>query len=147
MKRSLPLCLLLCLGLLAGLTGCLSSHKQDTGLSIEVARLERAADGAITVQMILLNPSVVAFNIAGSTHKLFLDGRLAGRLTVTDPVGLAAQSQSAFSALLVPEKGVALPASGHAGYRIESELNLRLYGDSVEYTKLAAEGTVPVTAK
>ncbi len=147
MKPSSLVRLVLCLGFLAALTGCNTTHKQDTGLSIEVSRFERAADGTAKVQLILLNPSVMAYNIAESTHKLYLGGRYAGRLRFKEAVGLAPQNQSAMETVLLPERGFILPPTGPIDYRLETELELRLYGDTVEYTKLAATGTVAVSGR
>ncbi len=144
MKFALPF--LFCLGLLAALTGC-SSHTDKTGLNIEAVRLVHAADGSVNADLVLLNPSVVAFNVASSKHALYLDGRLVGHVAIKDPVGVAAQSQASLTAPLQLEKGAALPADGRAGYRLETELELRLYGETVEYTKLNASGTLTIVGK
>ena len=147
MKLTLPTCLLLCLGFIAALTGCMTTHKQDTGLSIELSALERSADGTAKAHLILLNPSVVAYNLSESKHKVYLGGQFAGVIRIKDAVGLAAQNQATMDAVLVPEKGYSLPISGRVTYRLETELQIRIYGDSVEYTKLAGAGTVSITAK
>ena len=147
MKSTLSVCLLLALGWLALLPGCSTTHIQDTGVTIQVLRLERVADGTSTVQMLLINPSVVTFNIAESTHKLYLDGGLAGVVKITEPAGLPQQSQAMMSGSLRLDKGVTLPAGGTVHYRLESVLQIRLYGDTMETMKLSASGTAPVDAK
>jgi hypothetical protein len=144
MKHLLPL--LCCVGLLTALTGC-NSRSGQTGLSIEAVRLVHGANGTVTVDLVLLNPSVVAFNIASSKHTLYLNGREAGRIVIKEPSAVAAENQTSFSAPLLVDKAAVLPAEGRVSYRLETELELRLYGDSVEYAKLASLGTLTVVGK
>jgi len=116
-------------------------------MSIEAVRVVRQADGSATVDLVLLNPSVVSYNIASSKHTLTLDGRVVGKLVINEPLGLPAQGQASLSSPLLTDQGVALPAGPQASYRLETELKLNLYGDSVEYTKLSAAGTLTIVAK
>lgn len=134
----LPLCLL---GALL-LAGC-SSSPALAGLQVELVSVERQADGAAIASVRLVNPTTVAYNVAGATHRLFLDERPLGTLEIKQPVGVPSQNVGLHTGRLALEKGATLP-SGPAAYRLESRVVLVLWGDRQETAKLAARGRVTV---
>lgn len=138
---------LLCasLGLLALLAGCYSSTK-ISGLTVELAKLEQAADGTFTATLRYTNPNVVAYNVANSTHKLSLNGKSVGTIIVNEPVGIPQQYTLTHTGRLKLPAGMSLPA-GTASYQMNSALILRLYGDATDKAGFTSSGTVEVVAR
>ena len=141
LMRRLLTPLVVIFALLAWFTGC-SSHEALGGVVVELAKIERGSDGALTATLRLDNSTVVAFNIASSTHQVFLDGRLAGTIEITEPLGLPSQQAMTQSARFKLAGGD-LPA-GSASYRLESSLRLATYGEKTEIHKFSNTGTVQV---
>jgi hypothetical protein len=152
MKKFLTPFLLVSLLALLG-TGCSSSNTITVGLKVELTALVRAGDGTTRVEWRVVNPNVVSYLLAQSTHRVFLDGTLVGTITDKDAMALPAQNHSARSTTLssdgaAAERALAAAASaGSAAYRVESTVVVRLFGDSTERTSLSSSGTVPVTSK
>lgn len=140
MKRLLLPVLLL--GLAALGAGC-SSPAPLAGLSLELVALERAADGGVSATVRIVNPNLVAYNLARATHRIIVDGRLVGTLRYDRPTGVPAQNVAAQEGRLALEPGTSLP-SGPAAYRLESKVVLTLWGDRTEESKLSAAGSVTV---
>ena len=84
----------------------------------------------------------MAFNVASSKHQVFLNGRLAGSLEISEPLGLPAEHNMTQTGRLKLEGGA--PAPGAASYQINSALTLLLYGDTKEIQKFTSTGTVQV---
>ncbi len=152
MKKFLtPLLLIPLLALLG--TGCSSSNTITAGLKVELTALARAGDGTTRVDWRVVNPNVVSYLLAQSTHRVYLDGVLVGTITDKDAMALPANNHSARSTLLksdgaAAERALAAAAAvKSASYRVESDITIRLYGDSTERSKLSSAGTVPVTTK
>jgi hypothetical protein len=142
--RKLVAPLLLAIGLLALLVGC--SSPPLTGFTIELQKIEQAADGSLIATARLVNPNVVAYNVDSSTHALYLDGKLAGTLSASGAEGVPAQNSVVTTAKFSTAPGFVLK-SGTASYRLESVLVMRLYGDSTEKQKLTSTGTVQIVTK
>lgn len=134
-------------------TGCSSSNTITAGLKVELTGLVRAGDGTTRADWRVVNPNVVSYLLAQSTHRVYLDGTLVGTITDKDAMALPAHNHSARSATLTgagpaAERTLAVAAAaGSTAYRVESTVIIRLYGDSTERTSLSSAGTVPVTAK
>jgi hypothetical protein len=141
MKRLLLPFLLL--GLLVVGAGCSSPGRPMAGLSLELAALERGADGAVTATVRVVNPNLVAYNLLRTTHRVFLDGRAVGTLKYDQPTGVPAQNVAELRGRLELEPGATVNA-GTTAYRLESRLVLTLWGDRTEDAKLSAIGTVTV---
>jgi hypothetical protein len=96
---------------------------------------------------------VVSYLVAQSNHRVYLDGVLVGTITDKDAMALPAHNHSARSTILksdgaAAERAVAAAATAKsAAYRIESDVTIRLYGDSTERSSLSSSGTVPVATK
>ncbi len=152
MKKFLTPFLLVSLLALLG-TGCSSSNTITAGLRVELTGLARAGDGTIRADWRVVNPNVVSYLLAQSTHRVFLDGTLVGTITDKEAMALPAHNHSARSTTLssdgaAADRALAAAASaGTAAYRVESSVTIRLYGDSTERTSLSSAGTVPVTSK
>lgn len=137
MKNTL-LALCAAVALVVSFSAC--SSRIPVGLGIELASLEAAA-GKATVRYV--NPSVVSYNVDHSTHRVFLDGKLVGKIEIKAPLGIPAQRNLEQGGTFVAEKGANV-ATGSANYRLQSELTLVLYGENVQTSKLSGSGTVVV---
>jgi hypothetical protein len=115
------------------------SSQIPINLGVELASLSR--DGQATVRFV--NPSVVAYNIAQSTHRVYLDGKLAGTIALKNAAGIPSQRSTEQAGIFTPEKGQTL-AAGRAMYQLESRLTLTLYGETTQVTTLKNSGTVVV---
>lgn len=140
MKRLLLPVLLLGLSMLGA--GC-SSPAPLAGLSLELVALERAADGGVAATVRVVNPNLVAYNLARATHRVLLDGRLVGTLRHERPTGVPAQNVALQVGSLALEPGASL-SPGPVAYRLESKVVLTLWGDRTEESKLSASGSVIV---
>jgi hypothetical protein len=136
--------LLAAVGVLVLLTGCGSVPL--TGFTVELLKIEQAADGSATVTMRLVNPNVVSYNVESSTNTVFLNGKPAGTIKVVRPEGIAPQSSITVTGTFTTIQGYTL-VSGPASYRLEATLVILLYGDSKEKQKLSGAGTVEVSVK
>lgn len=152
MKKLLTPFFLISLLALLG-TGCSSSNTITAGLRVELTGIARAGDGTTQADWRVVNPNVVSYLLAQSTHRVYLDGTLVGTITDKEAMALPAHNHSARSTTLdsdgtSAELALAAAASaGSAAYRVESSVIIRLYGDSTERTSLSSSGTVPVTTK
>ncbi len=133
--------------------GCSSSNTITAGLRVELTGLAHAADGTTRADWRVVNPNVVPYLLAQSSHRVYLDGVLIGTITDKDAMALPANNHSARSTALksagaAAERALAAAATAKsASYRIESDIIIRLYGDSTERSGLSSTGTVPVTTK
>lgn len=134
------------LGLVWLVGGCGNSSRPMMGLGLELTALERAADGTATATVTLVNPNVGPYNFASATHRIYVQDRLLGTLTIASPTAVAPQQSATQSGPLALEKGAAWP-QGAVRYRLESTLKLRLYGDNTQAHKLQGAGTIEVTSK
>ena len=154
MKKLLtPLLVLACsLLIFAGCTG-FERGLTAVGLSVELTGIERAADGTVSVAWRLVNPNISPYLIARTNHKIFLDGKLVGTALNEEPTAVPAQQSvakvtrltlaDAAAAGLVAETA----ARGTAAYRVETQLLIRLYGETTDKGALTHSGSVPVTNK
>ena len=122
--------------------GC-SSPPGLAGLQVELSAVERQADGSAIATVRVVNPTTVSYNVAGATHRVFLDERPVGVLEIKQPMGVPSQNTGLHTGLLTLEKGAALNA-GPVAYRLESKVVIVLWGERQETTKLAARGSVTV---
>jgi hypothetical protein len=152
MKKFLTPFLLVSLLALLG-TGCSSSNTITAGLRVELTGLARAGDGTTQAEWRVVNPNVVSYLLAQSTHRVYLDGVLVGTIKDKDAMALPANNHSARSTALATagpaaERTLAAAAAAKsASYRIESDVTIRLFGDSTERSGLSSSGTVPVTTR
>jgi len=134
-------------------TGCSSSNTITAGLRVELTGIARAGDGTTQADWRVVNPNVVSYLLAQSTHRVYLDGVLIGTITDKNAMALPAHNHSARSSLLKSDGAAAdralaaAVAAKSASYRVESDIIIRLYGDSTERSGLTSTGTVPVTTK
>lgn len=154
MKKLLtPLLVLACSILI--LAGCNGFERGITavGLSVELTGIERAADGTVAVAWKLVNPNIAAYLIARTNHKIFLEGRLVGTALNEEPTAVPAQQSVAKVTRLTLADAAAAgliadaAARGSAAYRVETQLVIRLYGETTDKGSLTHSGSVPVTNK
>ncbi len=129
-------------GLLALFSGC-SSPGDLSGLSVELLKLEHAADGSVVATLQFNNGAVQSMNIAASTHQLSLNGQPPELLTIKEPLGLPAQ-RSATQVVTLKIPGASLPASGTVEYKLSSVLTFVLYDEQKEQDKFSHSGTAPI---
>ena len=144
----------LLLGLLAALiTGCSSGQIVTVGLKVELIRIQRAGDGSAQVTWRVNNPNVVAYLLSETRHRIYLNGTLVGTAVDAEPTAFPAQSSVDKTAKLTlagsaAERGLSeAVAAGSASYRVDTQVIVRIYGDSIEKGNLSHTGTVPVTGK
>ena len=140
--KKLFLPFLFLLGVFALCTGC-SSGVDRIGLQVHVIKLERKADGSFLATLRFSNPNVGAINVGKSTHQLSLNGKPAGVLEVTEPIGLPAQ-QAVTTTVSFRPVGGSTGLAGEISYQLVSSLTLRIYDNSIEHFKSSSAGTVTV---
>lgn len=154
MKKSLtPLLLLACSFLF--LAGCSTFDRgiAIVGLSVELTGIERAADGTVSVSWNLVNPNIASYLIARASHKIFLDGRLVGTTVNEEPTAIPAQqSVNKVTPLKLADTAAGrliaeAAARGSAAYRVDTQLLIRVYGETTDKGDLTHSGSVPVTSK
>jgi hypothetical protein len=154
MKKLLPPLLLLATSVLF-FAGCNGFERGITavGLSVELTGIERTADGTVTVAWKLVNPNISSYLIARTNHKIFLEGKLVGTALNEEPTAVPAQQSVAkVTRLSLADAAAAgliadAAARGAAAYRVESQLLIRLYGETTDKGALTHSGSVPVTNK
>lgn len=140
--KKLFISLLLAFGLITLLNGC-SSGVERIGLRVDLVKLERKADGSLLASLLFSNPNIGSLNVAKSTHTLSLNGKPAGVLETTEPLGLPAQQTITTTVVLKRAAGVS-ELSGTATYQLSSVITLSIYDDNTEKYKTSASGTVAV---
>ena len=136
----------LSLGLVSLLAGCGNSARPLAGLALELTSVEQTADGAVNVTVRVVNPNMVAYNIASATHRVYLQDRLVGTMKINSPTGVPAQMGIDQTGPLQLERGAQLP-NGSVRYRLDSMLVMRLWGDNTKTHKLSAVGTIAISGQ
>ena len=148
MKQFLaPFALVLTLAILAG---CATDKSGLSGFKAELLKIERDGHGAATATWQIVNPNVATYNVAESSHKIFVNGRYLGRAVTKEPTGVPRQTNVTQSAPIAMERDGAaiLDAAGNSGtYRIESSLLLLIYSTTTEKFSVTNAGTVRITGK
>jgi hypothetical protein len=136
------------------LTGCNSSGKVVvTGLKVEALRIERTGDGATRVTWRFNNPNIAAYLLRDSSHRLFLGGTLVGTTKDLNPMAIPPGGSTERTTVLDVAPGAGERAlteaagTGSAAYRIESQVTVQIYGDTIERGSLENSGTLSVSAK
>ncbi len=143
-----PLTFLLVLA--AFLAGCGSPNTTTVGLKVELAGVARQADGHALVTWRVVNPNIVPYLLARVSHRIYLDGTLVGSVDDREALAIPSQTNQERTTALVSagpaaERALAAAATaGSAAYRVESNVLVRLYGDTTEKGELRGAGTVPV---
>lgn len=153
MKRLLaPFFLLLWLA--TGQTGCTNTSRLiATGLEARLTEIVRAGDGTVTASWHVTNTNVVSYLFARVRSKIYLNGVYLGVIINENPLGIPAGTDVERSGIITGGDAAASRAlaealaHGSASYRVDTQITVRIYGETVEETKLTHTGTVPVTAK
>jgi hypothetical protein len=153
MKRLLAPVFLLTL-MAAILPGCSNSSQLiAVGLRIELTGITQASDGSVSATWHVANSNVVAYLLTRVTHKVYLDGTYLGMIVDEEPLAVPANSNAGRSNKLARGDAAAARvvaaavANGSGNYRIDTQIIIRIYGDTIEKSVLANAGSVPVTAK
>ena len=148
--KSFPTPLALLLVVAALLAGCGGPSTTTVGLKIELAGVARQSDGRAQVTWRVVNPNIVPYLLARVSHRIYLDGVLVGTLDDREALAIPSQANQERTAALVSagpaaERALAAAAAtGSAAYRVESNVVVRLYGETTEKGELRGAGTVPV---
>jgi hypothetical protein len=126
------------------LAGCSTTRPGLAGLVVELARIEVEGGKAHAVVR-LKNPNLIAYNIAQSRHKIELGG-WSGVAETRAPFGVPPQSTQEQRVEIGSGRIDQLP-NATTDYRLESNLKLRLYGDTMESMEITARGRVVVERK
>lgn len=137
-KFLLALC---ALPLVALLSSC--GNQVQVNVGVELVSLDRGQNGQGSAVVRFVNPTVVAYNFARSTHQVWLDGRVAGVIEISAPLGLPAQRSIEQTGKFTADKSANLSA-GSANYRIESRVAVTLWSDTTQNEKFSGAGTVVV---
>ena len=134
----------------AALAGCNSDKPGLVGFKPELLKIERDGHGGATAIWQIVNPNIATYNVAESSHKIFVNGRYLGRAVTKEPTGVPRQTNITQSAPIALERDGAaiLDAAGNSGaYRIESSLLLLIYSTTTEKFSVTNAGTVRITGK
>jgi len=124
-----------------------------TGLEIELTGIERAADGTVSVAWQVKNPNVVSYLFSKVSHKIQLNGISVGSIEDNEPLAVPASNSAARTSKLT---GLSAAAShtldeavtaGSARYRLDSQITILIYDDTIERSALSNSGTVGVKSK
>lgn len=140
--KKLFLLLLVSLTALTLFNGC-SSGVERIGVQVDLVKLEKQANGSLTASLRFSNPNVGPINLLKSTHQLTLDGKPAGTIIISEPVGVPAQNTATVPVVFTPAGGLAA-ISGSVSYQLSSLLILSIYDDDTEKFKTSSAGTVTV---
>jgi hypothetical protein len=130
-----------------------TSRLVSTGLGVELTGIERAGDGAVAASWRVDNPNIVAYLLSRVSHKVYLNGTYLGTIVDEEPLAVPASTNSGRTSRLTGGDAAASRvlaeaiARGSANYRMDTQLVVRIYDETVEKASLASSGTVPVTAK
>jgi hypothetical protein len=135
---------LFALAALLTVAGCNTARPGLAGLKAELAKLEiEGATGKATIRY--TNPNLIAYNLAQSKHKIHVAG-WSGVAETREAFGVPPQAVAEQVVALKPERLEQL-AAGAQDYRLESDLTMRLYGESRESMGVTANGRVVVERK
>jgi hypothetical protein len=153
MKRLVAPVFLLAL-MAALLPGCTSTSQLiAVGLRIELTGITQAGDGSVSASWHVANSNVVAYLLTRVTHKVYLNGTYLGMVVDEEPLAVPANSNAGRSSKLTGGNAAATrvvaaaAANGSGSYRVDTQIIIRIYGDTIEKSALANTGTVPVVAK
>lgn len=124
-----------------------------TGLSVELNKIERTADGRVEVSWQLNNPNVVPYLVDRVSHKVTLDGEEIGTISDSTRLGLPKQGKEGRTNTLTlanaaaAERVAQAATRGSANYRLESTLWLLIVDDDIVKSTLSKSGTVPVSSQ
>jgi hypothetical protein len=151
MKKFLaPLFLLAC-GLVF-LTGCSNSSKIiAVGLRPEITAIEVNASGTASANWQIVNTNVVSYLLSRVEHRLYLDGKLVGKIRSTSPIAVPKQTSAGATDSLEFETGGAALVSAAVGrdvnYRVETHITIQIYGETTEKSVITNIGSVSVVQK
>jgi LEA14-like dessication related protein len=154
MKRFLtPLFSLLLLATFI-VTGCSNNSRIiATGLEVEVTGVERESDGSVAVSWQIKNPNIAPYMFSRLSHKIQLNGVTLGSITDLQALPVPANSNAGRTSKLTTLDAAANRAvteainAGSANYRIETQITILVYDESVEKSNLSNSGTVTVKTK
>ena len=139
-----PLLSVFLVGVALALAACTTTRPGLAGLSVELVKIEvEGATARATVRYV--NPNLMAYNLAQTRHKIQI-GSWSGIAETREALGVPPQNKVEQTVTLRPERIDQL-AAGAADYRMESDLSLRLYGESRESLDLSARGQTVVVRK
>jgi hypothetical protein len=87
------------------------------------------------------------------SHKIYLDRTYIGSVLDTEPLAILPNNKAGRTSKLSGGDAAAAQAiteaatKSSAGYRVETELTILIYGETVEKSVLANSGTLTVTSK
>ena len=153
MKRSLTPLFLLAL-LASVFTACVNSSRIiATGLEAKLTSIVRSSDGTVTASWHVNNPNIVSYLFSRFASKIYLNGSYVGAIVSEDPLGIPANSEVDRSGIITGGDAAAARVisdaitHGSATYRVDTQITIRIYDDTIEKSSLTNSGTVPVTAK
>ena len=140
--KKLSVLLPLVLFALTLLEGC-SSKIEGIALQVQLVKLERQTNGSFLASLLFSNPNVNGVNVVKSTHQVSLNGKPAGVLEVTEPIGIPAQQTVTTAATFTPSNGTT-DLSGSVSYQLASLLTVSIYDNDIERYKTNSSGAVTV---
>jgi hypothetical protein len=131
--------LLVLTALASFLTGC-STPNRAAGLYFELGSITRDAQGEPVATVRIVNPNVIAYNVARTSHRVFLQDRLVGIVDL-EGQGVPQQSVLEQSGKIKLERGAMLP-SGSVPYRLDSLVTVRVRAEQTERLSFRNSGVV-----
>ncbi len=152
--KKLPAPVFLLALLAAILAGCTNTSRLvATGLGVELTKIERTSDGAVSVSWRVENSNIVAYLLSRISHKIYLNGAYLGTIVDEEPLAVPASTNAGRTSKLTGGDASAAQvlagaiAQGSGNYRMETQIVIRIYDETVEKAALTNSGTVPVAAK
>ena len=140
--------------LAALLTACSNPGRTiATGLEIELTAIEHVSDGSVSVAWHVKNSNVVSYLFSRVSHKITLNGSTIGSIEETEPLAIPASHNAGRTSKLTKVDSSAARvlaeavAAGSANYRVDSQVTILIYDDTVEKSNLSNSGTVSVKTK
>ena len=124
-----------------------------TGLRVELTAITNNADGTVSASWRMVNPNIASYLLSSTSHKVYLNGVLLGTITDHEPLGVPASTSVDRASKLGGGDAAAsrtlanAAAKGAGDYRVDSQIVIRIYDETIEKAVLTNSGTVPVTAK
>ena len=154
MKKLLTPFVLLLLGCLLFPSGCNNTGRiVVAGLRVETTGLERSSDGTTRVTWRMVNPNIAPYLLTRVSQKVFLNNTLVGTILDKEAMAVPAQDHASRTSRLVPAGPAAdrliaeAVGQGPVSYRMEAELMIQLYGETIEKGEISGAGSVKVTGK
>ena len=124
-----------------------------TGLEGRLTGIVCGSDGSVTASWHVTNTNVFPYLFSRVASKVYINGTYVGSMLDENPMGIPASAEVERSGRITGGDAAASRvlaealAQGTASYRVDTQITIRIYDDTVEKSVLTNSGTVTVKAK